>query len=109
LKVTGTCGELRRELGVYLLGAIAPAERSTVERHLAACTSCRNQLAELAGLPGLLRRVPVQELDSQRSADAADNSSTLPEWLLESLLRHTARRRRYRVWSRVIAPWQPRD
>jgi len=43
---------------VYLLGAIEPAQRALVERHLTACPRCR---AELAWLAGLLRRVPVGE------------------------------------------------
>jgi hypothetical protein len=29
-------------------------------RHLASCEQCREELADLAGLPGLLRRPPVQ-------------------------------------------------
>jgi len=46
---------------VYLLGAVEPAQRALVERHLAACPQCRAELAGLAGLPSLLRRVPVGE------------------------------------------------
>jgi anti-sigma factor RsiW len=54
----GDCAQARNRLGVYLLGAIGPAERAEVDAHLAACPSCREELAGLAGLPGLLRRVP---------------------------------------------------
>jgi hypothetical protein len=59
--VTGDvpCTELRPELGVYLLGAIEPAQRAVVDRHLAICRSCRAELSGLAGLPSLLRRVPA--------------------------------------------------
>ena len=53
------CAQARRELGVYLLGAIEPAQRALVERHLAGCQACRAELSELAGLPSLLRRVPA--------------------------------------------------
>lgn len=54
----GDCAQYRTELGVYVLGAIGPAERARVDQHLADCPRCRDELAGLAGLPGLLRRVP---------------------------------------------------
>lgn len=54
----GDCAQYRNELGVYVLGAIRPAERAGVDQHLAVCLRCRGELAGLAGLPGLLRRVP---------------------------------------------------
>jgi hypothetical protein len=57
----GLCAQARRELGVYLLGAIEPAQRALVDRHLPACAPCRAELAGLAELPALLRRVPVEE------------------------------------------------
>ena len=54
------CAQCRNELGVYVLGAIGPAERAQVDEHLAACSWCRDELAALAGLPGLRRRVPPE-------------------------------------------------
>jgi anti-sigma factor RsiW len=53
------CAQVRNQLGVYLLGAIGPGERAQIEEHLAACPWCREELAALAGLPGLLRRIPA--------------------------------------------------
>jgi anti-sigma factor RsiW len=44
---------------VYVLGAIAPADRARVSRHLASCPGCREEVAGLAGLPALLRAVPA--------------------------------------------------
>ena len=55
----GDCSQVRNQLGVYLLGAIGPGERAQIEEHLTACPWCREELAGLAGLPGLLRRVPA--------------------------------------------------
>src|ERR1700741_5364386 len=55
----GSCAGIRSQLGVYLTGAIAPADRAGVVRHLAACADCRAELAGLAALPALLRRPPV--------------------------------------------------
>lgn len=48
--------QLHRELGVYVLGALEPAERDRVERHLTDCDACRDELASLAGLPSLLAK-----------------------------------------------------
>ena len=50
----GTCAGIRPQLGVYLTGAIGPADRAAVVRHLGACADCRAELAGLAALPGLV-------------------------------------------------------
>ena len=55
------CPEARISLGVYVLGAIDPAERALVDAHLATCRDCRDELAGLAGLPALLSRVSMEE------------------------------------------------
>jgi predicted anti-sigma-YlaC factor YlaD len=57
----GACGDIRHLLGVYLVGAIEPADRAAAREHLARCAACREELAGLAGLPGLLGRVPAAE------------------------------------------------
>ena len=57
------CREIRQALGVYVLGAIDPAERNRVDEHLATCHECREELASLAGLPALLRKVPIVEAE----------------------------------------------
>ena len=74
----GTCAGIRPQLGVYLTGAIAPADRVVVVRHLAACADCRAELAGLAALPALLRRPPVQAAAQEPAADdtAPDNTVT---------------------------------
>lgn len=43
--------------GAYVLGALSPAERAAYERHLATCSFCREAVAEIAVLPGLLGRL----------------------------------------------------
>lgn len=60
----GGCDEIRHALGVYVLGSIDPAERTVVDRHLATCPACRDELAGLAGLPALLGRLTVPEVES---------------------------------------------
>ena len=51
---TWDCTDARQSLGVYVLGAIEPAERALVDAHLLTCRDCRDELAGLAGLPALL-------------------------------------------------------
>ena len=58
-----SCREIRQLLGVYVVGAIDPAERSIVDEHLGDCPSCRDELAGLAGLPAMLSRVPAADVE----------------------------------------------
>src|SRR5215472_11473917 len=57
----GDCAQVRIALGVYVLGAIDPAERALVDAHLATCQACQAELADLADLPALLAMVPAEE------------------------------------------------
>jgi hypothetical protein len=57
------CGETRRALGVYVLGALEPADRGLVQQHLAWCAPCREELARLADLPAWLSKVPADEAE----------------------------------------------
>jgi predicted lipoprotein with Yx(FWY)xxD motif len=75
----GMCAGIRPLLGVYLTGAIAPADRAVVVRHLAACADCRAELAGLAGLPGLLRRPPVHAAAQACAADDTAPDCTDPD------------------------------
>jgi hypothetical protein len=98
------CREIRQALGVYVLGAIDPAERAQVDEHLAVCPECREELASLAGLPALLRRVPPDEAERLATADIGDQFDDYPpEELLHSLLARTASVRRARRWRGLVA------
>ncbi|MGN6752955.1 MAG: zf-HC2 domain-containing protein [Intrasporangium sp.] len=46
----------------YVLGALSSADRSEYEDHLAGCKGCRDAVAELAGVPGLLSTVSPAEV-----------------------------------------------
>ena len=48
----------------YVLGALSPTDRLEFGRHLPGCESCRRSVAEMAGLPGLLGRVPVEQVEA---------------------------------------------
>jgi hypothetical protein len=86
---------MRELLGVYVVGAIEPADRGLVDDHLVGCHDCREELAGLAGLPALLRRVPLADAEklAGRGGEAGDLDDLRPE-LLDSLLRRVADRRR---------------
>jgi len=101
----GRCAEVRLVLGVYVLGAAEPAERTLVRMHLAWCRDCREELAGLAGLPGLLRRVPAAEADNLLAGEAGPGGRADPpaDSALPGLLGRAARTRRIRRWLALIA------
>jgi hypothetical protein len=97
------CPEARISLGVYVLGAIDPAERAQVDAHLATCRDCRDELAGLAGLPALLARVSTEEAIALAATDepfpaALGRAPEPPRELLATVLDLTAARRRRRRW-----------
>ena len=85
--------------GAYVLGALAPAERAAYERHLAGCPSCREAVAEIAALPGLLGRLDRDGLE-QLTAPSPTAESRLPALLTAA---RSARRRDRRVTRRRYA------
>ena len=95
------CAEIRAALGVYVVGAIDPADRAAVDSHLAWCIGCREELAGLAALPGRLGSVPdadvtILVLDEPGRDDP-------PEAVLRSLLGRAAALRKRLRWRRVMA------
>jgi hypothetical protein len=100
---TAGCREFRYLLGVYVVGAIDPADRALVDDHLPGCQACRDELAGLAGLPAMLSRVPgpdVERLGLEPGALSEDPPP--PGDLLNSLLRKVSLRRRSRFWRGAI-------
>lgn len=80
-------------LGAYLVGSLDSRERTSVEAHLAGCTQCREELASLAPLPGLMSRITLDE--------AVSGPPPVDDAMLERLLvsasteRSVARHRRW--------------
>jgi Putative zinc-finger len=99
------CREIRHSLGVYVLGAIDPADRVHVEDHLVACLDCREELAGLAGLPALLRRVPTAEAERMTRAgsvgDVLDDAAM--DHMLPCLIERTTQIRRSRRVHELVA------
>jgi anti-sigma factor RsiW len=101
----GSCGEVRQALAVYVLGAIEPADRTVVDRHLGDCTDCREELAGFAPLPALLRRIPVEEASALVDDDARGNArdDQPPRPALRYLLAQAGRRRTRDLRTRAVA------
>lgn len=104
------CRDIRHALGVYVLGAIDPAERSVVDAHLSTCPECREELAGLAGLPALLRRIPVGEAQQLADDDVDElpgaglpGPEGPPAEMLPSLLGRTTQARQARRWRGLAA------
>jgi anti-sigma-K factor RskA len=102
---TWDCSDARLSLGVYVLGAIDPAERALVDAHLATCRDCRDELAGLAGLPALLARVNPDEISRIRVDDTVRTSpdERPPAELLGTVLDLAAARRRRNRWRFAAA------
>ncbi len=115
--------ELRQDLGVYVLGALDRETRDRLDRHLARCQDCREELARLAVLPGLLQHIRDAGVGAPSAAgldDAGADGSVPP---VEPVLARIAaqRRRSRRRWvaslggvaaaalvaiALVLSPWQ---
>jgi hypothetical protein len=98
------CRDMRQLLGVYVVGAIDPAERAQVDSHLTDCWACTEELGGMAGLPALLGRVPLADAEKlSEGGYGLPDMDEPPAELLHGLLGRVATRRRNRVWRSVLA------
>lgn len=95
----GECRQVRPALGVYLLGAIGPAERVALDRHLAGCADCREELAGLASLVGRLGTVSAADA-VMLAAETDEDPAGAGDGGTRVLLRRAAWQRRRRIWRR---------
>ncbi len=87
-----TC-DFAQDDGAYVLGALSPAERSAFERHMSTCATCREAVASLAVLPGLLGRLdPATAL---ALAGGHPDPEPAPPTLLPRILAAAAQQRRF--------------
>lgn len=95
----------------YVLGALAPRERLEYEAYLAEHESARSEVAELAGLPGLLRALSTaeavellsEEAATSASAAAAPTSAATVQSLARRVDAHRRRRRVLAVFASAAA------
>lgn len=69
----------------YVLGALSPSDRREFENHLKVCSECARAVGELAGLPGLMSKVSIEQLTAE--------PEPVPETLLPSFARAVRRQR----------------
>ncbi|MEV4479743.1 anti-sigma factor family protein [Micromonospora coxensis] len=97
--------EFAHDDGAYVLGALAPADRAAYERHLGGCAACREAVAEIAVLPGLLGRLDPAALDE--FLPAPPETTRVPDLLAAARDRRrrdrSRTRRRYAVTALVAA------
>ena len=99
-----SCRTYRELLGVYVVGAIEPAERALLDAHLGQCYECREELAGLAPLTALMHRVPVAEAERIALAGQTEDGSAEPSAeVLSSLLKQVGARRRTRRLRAMFA------
>lgn len=79
--------ELRDWDAAYLLGSLSADDRRRYERHCADCEACASSMADLAGMPGLLGKVPAA--DAEALLEPAPQQA--PD-LMPRLAEHVARR-----------------
>jgi hypothetical protein len=90
----------------FVLGALSPAERTAYERHLATCSFCREAVADIAVLPGLLGRLGPDDLERLLQPDPpAARSTRNRTYSLVTAAQTTRRkeRKRMRVLSTAVA------
>jgi hypothetical protein len=80
-----TTDEFALHDAAYVLGALSQADRREFEDHLKFCAACATSVSELAGLPGLMSRVSMDQLTNE--------PEPVPETLLPSLARSLRRER----------------
>lgn len=79
--------------GAYVLGALSAMERIRYEAHLPTCPTCQAAVQEMAGLPGLLARVPV---------DQVIDPPQPPQTLWPRLVAEAAKERRRNRWRMAL-------
>ena len=88
----------------YVLGSLDSDERRQYEAHLSTCERCREAVAELSGMPGLLALLDPDEVAALE--EGSPELPPLPPVLLDSLLAKVSwrsRRRRRLSWTMAAA------
>ncbi len=78
----------------YVLGALSPAERREFEEHLAGCPTCQAAISELAGMPGLLAQVPLEDAEVLMAATPEPATEYPPATLVPHVIQLAGRQRR---------------
>jgi hypothetical protein len=99
-----TPDEFRDWDAAYVLGALGSDDRRTYEQHLTNCATCTAAVAELAGTPGLLRKLRPEDAEALLAApDDARLREQQHQPDLVQRLATTANKRRRRVRAAAAA------
>ena len=101
--MTLDCNDATISLGAYVVGSLEHAERAELEAHLSTCPMCRDELAELAPLPGLMSRLNVEEAIAGPPALDAEGSAAMLDRLLAAAAGERRRASRARWLSAAAA------
>jgi|GEM_PF-852940 len=80
--------------GVYVLGALSPAQRQAYEGHLSTCAECRAEVGDLAILPGLMGRLDEASVGAGEEIHA-------PATVLPAVIGRVRRRRRNQRFAAI--------
>jgi len=67
---------LRTWLGAYVLDALEPDEATVVQRHIASCAACQDEVVSLSWIPALLRTVTLEEVERLHAGKLEDGPRT---------------------------------
>ncbi len=87
----------------YVLGSLSSTERREFESHMGTCKPCRQAVAEISGMPALLSRLEIDDIDTIDECGQADTPPLRPELFASLLKKVTWRRRRSRLWTWSMA------
>jgi hypothetical protein len=98
------------DVTLYVLGALAGAERERVRAHIQTCPVCTQELTRVAGLPGLLDRISPGTRGEALFSSVSDADITtvqppaeLYDHLINRVVAGRARRKRLTIMSALAA------
>ena len=77
----------------YVLGSLSTDERREFEKHLANCKTCTSAVAELAGMPGFLRKIDADTAVKLGQTPERENVLALPLEPIQKLARAAIKRK----------------
>ncbi|MFC6705679.1 anti-sigma factor family protein [Flexivirga alba] len=87
----------------YVLGALSPGERAAYEQHLAECPECSAAVRGLAVIPGLLGKVPADEVPGDVSEPPPADLLARTRSMAQGEVTSIRRRRRWTVSLAAVA------
>jgi len=90
--MTLKCSYFYKSLSTYLDGELDPQEHERIEKHIAHCSKCRDEVERLKEIMGILKGMPAPELPTQL-------------WELTRRRVETASEKTSREWGFRIPKW----